>query len=117
MLAFPLAYKLSGWLFGVILTLIYGMIMTTTLIIISRWGLPADETPTSPLPQHSASFRAGGSNSIQYVGVVTCEHASMTAMACCLPQKGRPAVRCAVVPGPARQHVRQERQGLPNVHR
>jgi hypothetical protein len=35
-LAFPLAYKQAGWLFGTILTLVYGVIMTTTLIIIAR---------------------------------------------------------------------------------
>lgn len=35
-LAFPLAYKQAGWLFGTLLTLGYGVIMTITLIIIAR---------------------------------------------------------------------------------
>ena len=35
-LAFPLAYKQAGWLFGSMLTLGYGVIMTITLIIIAR---------------------------------------------------------------------------------
>lgn len=35
-LAFPLAYKQAGWAFGSILTLGYGVIMTTTLFIIAK---------------------------------------------------------------------------------
>ena len=35
-LAFPLAYKQAGWAFGSILTLGYGVIMTTTLFIVAK---------------------------------------------------------------------------------
>lgn len=35
-LSFPLAYKQAGWLFGTMLTLGYGMIMTVTLVIIAK---------------------------------------------------------------------------------
>jgi amino acid permease len=35
-LSFPLAYKQAGWVFGSILTLVYGCIMTGTLIIIAK---------------------------------------------------------------------------------